>query len=250
MWCPRCQDDVAAQVNGDEAGVHCAVCGGVIAETVRGAAVPETKKARDLLERWAGERLLDPYGPLPQLAAGADRKPAEDAVPESDRDSRSDSPPILHQAGEDVRAPAETTASSPAIDVPWAIESHFRRSSSWMVFWGQCLAYAGVLGLTVGTVLVLWGYFGGRAGYLPTGWLTAAAGQMLLLLGVVTLVSGGMEQTAREVARRIDRLGERLVRIEQAARSAAPPPRRTDDRSRPSDPCRTDLRIRSTPKSA
>jgi hypothetical protein len=40
---------------------------------------------------------------------------------------------------------------------------------------------------------------------------------MLLFLGVVTLVSAGMEQTTHEVARRIETLGQRLVRIEQAA---------------------------------
>ena len=47
--------------------------------------------------------------------------------------------------------------------------------------------------------------------------IAATAGQMMLFLGVVTLVSGGMEQTTQEVARRVDSLGERLVKIEQAA---------------------------------
>lgn len=82
---------------------------------------------------------------------------------------------------------------------------------------GQIFAYLGVGGLTVGTSLVLMGYFGGPASYATTGWLITTAGQMLLFLGVVTLVSGGMEQTTQEVARRIDTLGERLVKIEQAA---------------------------------
>jgi len=40
---------------------------------------------------------------------------------------------------------------------------------------------------------------------------------MLLFLGVVTLVSGGMEQTTDEVARRIDQLGEKILHIEQTA---------------------------------
>jgi hypothetical protein len=86
---------------------------------------------------------------------------------------------------------------------------------------GQLLAYGGVLGLTVGTAMVVWGYFGGPQSFAPTGWLIATLGQMLLFLGVVTLVSGGMEQTTEEVARRIDRLGERLIRIEQASRDHA-----------------------------
>lgn len=63
--------------------------------------------------------------------------------------------------------------------------------------------------------MVLWGYFGGPASYTPTGWLLASAGQMLLFLGVVTLVSGGMEQTTHEVSRRIEYLGDQLIRIEK-----------------------------------
>ena len=96
-----------------------------------------------------------------------------------------------------------------------AIADDHARSTNWSLFWGPILAYLGVAGLTVGTSLVLWGYFGGPASYTPTGWLTATAGQMLLFLGVVTLISGGMEQTTDEVARRIDRLGAYLIRIEQ-----------------------------------
>ncbi len=94
------------------------------------------------------------------------------------------------------------------------------KSSKWVTLVGQIFAYLGVGGLTVGTSLVLLGYFGGPASYVTTGWLVTTAGQMLLFLGVVTLVSGGMEQTTQEVARRIDTLGERLVRIEQAAERA------------------------------
>ena len=71
--------------------------------------------------------------------------------------------------------------------------------------------------------LVLWGYFGGPASYAPTGWLTTMAGQMILILGVVTLVSGGMEQTNEDVRVRIERLGERMIRIEQLAARSRPP---------------------------
>lgn len=91
------------------------------------------------------------------------------------------------------------------------------KSTRWVTLTGQILAYLGVGGLTVGTSLVLMGYFSGPASYATTGWLVTTVGQMLLFLGVVTLVSGGMEQTTQEVARRIDTLGERLGRIEQVA---------------------------------
>lgn len=80
---------------------------------------------------------------------------------------------------------------------------------------GQLCAYAGVAVLTLGTVMVLSGYFGGPTNYAPTGWLVAAVGQMLLFLGVVTLVSGGMEQTVDEVSWRIDQLADQIFRLEQ-----------------------------------
>lgn len=82
--------------------------------------------------------------------------------------------------------------------------------------WGQLLAYVGVGVLTIGSVFVLWGYFGMVERYASTGWLLATAGQMLLLLGVVTLVSGGMQQTKHEVSERIEYLGGRMIRIEQS----------------------------------
>jgi hypothetical protein len=44
---------------------------------------------------------------------------------------------------------------------------------------------------------------------------------MILILGVVTLVSGGMEQTNEDVRVRIERLGERMIRIEQLSRDHA-----------------------------
>ena len=41
---------------------------------------------------------------------------------------------------------------------------------------------------------------------------------MLLFFGVITLVSGGLEQTTEHVNRRIEQLGDHIIRIEQAAR--------------------------------
>lgn len=111
-------------------------------------------------------------------------------------------------------APSES--DSAGADVRAAIQEVQERRGSWSSFWGQILAYLGVAGLTLGTSLILWGYFGGPTQYTPTGWLIVTAGQMMLFLGVVTLVSGGMEQTTDEVGRRVERLGMRLVRIEEA----------------------------------
>ena len=80
---------------------------------------------------------------------------------------------------------------------------------------GQILAYIGVLGLTVGTAIVIYGHFGGMSEYTPTGWLVTTVAQMLLFLGVINLVSGGIEQNNYEVSHRINVLGEQLLRIEQ-----------------------------------
>lgn len=80
---------------------------------------------------------------------------------------------------------------------------------------GQFLAYLGVLGLTVGTAMVIYGHFGGYSEYTPTGWLVTTVAQMLLFLGVINLVSGGIEQNNEDVSRRINTLGEQLIRIEQ-----------------------------------
>lgn len=100
---------------------------------------------------------------------------------------------------------------------------------------GQVLAYLGILGLTAGTTLVIVGYFGGPAHYAPTGWLVTTIGQMMLFLGVVTLVSTGMEQTQaevresldetlRQVSARIDVLSQQLTRIDSTAHQTPPAP--------------------------
>ena len=94
-----------------------------------------------------------------------------------------------------------------------AVQKQLARRTSWSTAAGQLCAYAGVGLLTCGTVLVMWSYFGGPADYMPKGWLTAAVGQMLLFLGVVTLISAGMEQTVHEVSWRIDHLAEEVYHM-------------------------------------
>lgn len=133
-----------------------------------------------------------------------------------------------------------TTASRHDELVRTAIAQPQPARTNWTSMAGQLCAYGGVGLLTCGTVLVLSGYFGGPTHYAPTGWLIAAVGQMLLFLGVVTLVSGGMEQTVDEVAWRIDYLAERIVHLEhmvqerelrdQRLQRRPRPPRDNDDR--------------------
>ena len=116
-----------------------------------------------------------------------------------------------------IDAPHPRAAAPPHFDVHTSMATRAAARSNASVLIGQLLSYAGVLALTLGTAMVIWGYFGGPADYAPTGWLIATGGQMLLFLGVVTLISGGLEQTGREVRVRVESLGERLVRIEQVA---------------------------------
>lgn len=129
-------------------------------------------------------------------------------------------PPRTHAAHAAVPPPH-------TVDVQSAIIHDEPRATNWLAACGQLLAYAGVLGLTVGSTLVVWGHFGGaeQQHYTPNGWLVATAGQMLLFLGVVTMVSGGLEQTTEEVRRRVERLNDRLARIEHTLRHQ--PPRET-----------------------
>lgn len=82
--------------------------------------------------------------------------------------------------------------------------------------WAQSLAYAGVLGLTGGGILIVWNGFGHPPIDGPTSWLVATGGQILLFLGVVTLISKGMEQTTEDISQQVRGLHERLLRIEQA----------------------------------
>lgn len=99
---------------------------------------------------------------------------------------------------------------------PMSAEQQNTRRTNVTSLIGQTLSYLGVLGLTVGTSMVILGHFGGYADYTPTGWLVTTVAQMLLFLGVINLVSGGIEQNNDDVSRRISALGEQLLRIEQS----------------------------------
>jgi len=294
MWCPHCQADVATEVAADGQSLLCTACGGEIRKVFAPSLHPETRSARELLERWSAEELLhDAGGPLPPLPEAASRLPdrlsdraAIDAAAESEPAPREDSPasasgrsksrpkfrfdgahPPEERIGRSrpaeppprsrpqVAASSSGTESSatapdrgasrqarsaspprsdrlppgfrqdqghaalsgPHFDLQAALEPKVSTGQSESL-WGQLLAYLGVGVLTIGAVMVVWGHFGGLPSYSSNGWLIATGGQMLLFLGVVTLVSGGMQQTTHEVTRRVEHLGERLIRFEHATR--------------------------------
>lgn len=112
-------------------------------------------------------------------------------------------------------------------------EASTPRRSNLTSMTGQFLAYLGVLGLTIGTAMVIYGHFGGYSEYTPTGWLVTTVAQMLLFLGVINLVSGGIEQNNDDVSRRMNSMGEQLLRIEQVTsevlRGPKLPPRLYED---------------------
>jgi hypothetical protein len=263
MWCPNCKADVAAEVGADNRRVRCATCGCEITASAAFTGLAKTREARDLLERWASERRVDPPsrsersvqrpGAVAEgTAIGGVSLEAEAPAPSHSRTERSLPPSAAVQAeptrpvpsrpyridpSQPLGGPAgqpqrtvhrqrsahlhwehENANTPPHFDVQGSLVGTERRKTNWTSVVGQLVAYAGVALLTVGTTLIIWSYFGGPANYAPTGWLTTTAGQMLLFLGVVTLVSGGMEQTSEEVRTRIERLGERIIRIEQIAR--------------------------------
>lgn len=200
------------------------------------AETPEPKTSSHVGSRdgtKASLRVDDPH--LDQAANSSPLKPPRDVEP---KPVASKPIPQVSQASQ-TRLPQSPPSLTPRTHEPHGFSApppHFpgepldldelppkSSSAKMQAFWGQMMAYAGVLALTVGAAFVLMGYFGEPRwqSYAPTGWLITITGQMLLFLGVVTLVSGGMEQTTEEVVRRIDKLGQRMIRIEWASQNHA-----------------------------
>ncbi len=241
MWCSKCQADVAAEMAADNRRLLCATCGLEMTSANVGQdaqPVAKTKGARELLDRWSSNQLLDPFGPSvssPTFGepASAQRGTVRSTSASHDKStfrvdtSHSGGPipasisanPVIppHLDGQNLRVDQPQQAASPHIDVKAAVEANQKSKTNWQSFCGQILAYLGVLALTGGGAMVVHGYFGGPENYAPTGWLIATAGQMMLFLGVVTLVAGGIEQTSDEVSRQVESIGDRLIRIEQTS---------------------------------
>ena len=249
MWCAKCQADVSTDVAANGQSINCTTCGSEVRKTQAPSLHPEIRRARQLIEELSSndagvdspESETTPENPeavsqqteespaKPQAAKQTltsrpvrDRNFRVDIAHPTEHGSHSPPPNSPARAGaaasgkpqfrEDeghqaVAAPHFDLAAMPQKGKPGKAES----------IWGQLLAYGGVAVLTVGTALVLWGHFGGPPEYAPTGWLVATAGQMLLFLGVVTLISGGMQQTTHEVTSRVEYIGSRMLRFEQTA---------------------------------
>lgn len=154
------------------------------------------------------------------------RRPSDDDGPDVPPRRRKARRPRLADSPE----PAPASGPTPDEMVRLAVQNPAVRAGNWTTSAGQLCAYGGVALLTLGTVMVLSGYFGIEANYAPTGWLVATVGQMLLFLGVVTLVSGGMEQTVDEVTWRIDHLAEQILHLERTIAAQESQRHRSRDR--------------------
>ena len=252
MWCANCQSDVAAEVSADSKRVYCAICSNDLGTTAAARISDKTQEARELLARWSNREVLDPYGPL----AKSELRPtsASSLFDQSENHHTETLPQASVQQEQQIEQPAAyptpvaeeskqvnafqtddhfadilveqqesvsfQQAAAPQLhseyhDIQTLIEED-DQTPNWLALVGQLMAYGGVAVLTIGTTLVLWGYYGGPANYASTGWLISTAGQMLLFLGVITLVSAGMEQASTSVSRRIDSLSQRIFLFEKA----------------------------------
>lgn len=245
MWCTTCQSDVAAEISADSKRVHCAICSNDLGTTAAARISDKTQEARELLARWSNREVLDPYGPLAQSELrptstsslfDQPNDPQPEAVPQTPNEqSVAYQTPIAEASNQEIQLhrndqsaaktiePHESVsfqqASAPQRhsaynDIQPLIEEE-DQTPNWLGLVGQLMAYGGVAVLTIGTTLVLWGYYGGPTNYASTGWLISTAGQMLLFLGVITLVSAGMEQSSTSVSKRIDSLSQRIALFEK-----------------------------------
>jgi len=105
-----------------------------------------------------------------------------------------------------------------------------RASSPWRAA-AQVFVLAGVVGLTVGTLMLIYTHFWAAEtdSLLPLGYVIAACSQLVLLLGVVQHISLGLEQAEQTISWRVAALGERLERVEAAAGQGNPDERRSGE---------------------
>ncbi|HUQ70067.1 MAG TPA: hypothetical protein VM165_11115 [Planctomycetaceae bacterium] len=221
MWCPSCCADVAAELTADDRRFLCTRCQtelGLSAATVRPPAarpLEAERDARELLARWTSQSLLDQQRKLVPLAEATTTKPVATLpmVAVTAEDSSGQEVPRRSRGERRRRSMQRETASvvtSPEMPLGTVAPSEPPRQGQWLSVVSQLAAYAGIGFLTCGAVLVISSQFGGPASYASTGWLVCTLGQMLFFLGLVTLVSTGLEQTSADLTRRIDRLHDHI----------------------------------------
>lgn len=235
MWCPACRADVAAELSSDSLHFQCARCATELGTAVGSAGSPLSgatnhtdaeRNARDLLARWNAENLLERPLARSPVAPEVPELPSKisESLPMIERNLSETSPPEVQNVSSKTPLPRKRRrrrridATERQIDSeshPIDHEPLPRKPANWGMTVGQICAYFGTGLITCGTAVVVWSFFGGPSQVAPTGWLVTTVGQMFLFLGVVTLISSGMEQTSADVAARIDQIGQRLLRMER-----------------------------------
>lgn len=223
MWCPACRADVAAELSQDSRRFRCARCGVElgVAKGALGTALPTPalptdaeRNARELLARWNAQNQLTAPAVIRTTAPMDPPHVPKTSTTSEGVSQKSDVAP----AAASQRRKKRRLDRSSAIDVSLLPGLHetppAKKPTSLGSTVGQMCAYFGIGLITCGTSVVLWGFFGGPENFAPTGWLVTTIGQMFLFLGVVTLISSGMEQTSADMAHRLDALGQRLIRME------------------------------------
>jgi len=237
MWCECCKADVAAELSSDHRRFSCTRCGMELGHAVGASSRPvmprvadSERDARELLARWSAMSVLEPlqHAPpsdapmLPMGAAAASTvrvEPARVIVTETTVPHETEP---ATAAVEPAPAPHHKRhrrdAAAKTVRLPQSSEPLASRTISWSQLAGHLAAYGGVGLLSIGMTLVIWSYFGGPLAYAPTGWLLTTVGQMLLYLGVVTLVASGLEQTTDAVTLQMRQMGEKIERLESESR--------------------------------
>lgn len=215
MWCPACAADVAAELQPDNRRVVCTRCGckvGLSATAPWQGVVPMTaaeRSARDLLARWSAETRFETP---PKLESSSVTTPSS-----AKSSGVSLFPPLQPSATTEPEQTSYGQTKQRERRGSRDRRGTTRRHSSWLTTTAQIVAYAGVGGLSYGSVLVIQSYFAGSVDYAVTGWLMITLGQMLLFLGLITLLAERLEQFDRQLTRRL-RLWEWSLR-----RQSSPP---------------------------
>lgn len=208
MWCPVCSADVATELSTDDRRLHCTRCGAELrlSEAALHRWQGSDERPEDLLARWTAEEAL---------AMESRHSVTED---QGTHESKFNSGPHTTPPQSPLSSqPTSSLATRPRPQPPRrrALKQPCSPTSAqgWVAAAGQMAAYGGVLVLTAGTAMVISAHYSGNLSNAATGWLTASVGQMLLFLGVITVVSQGIEQTRRELQTKLTKLERRLKRL-------------------------------------
>lgn len=107
--------------------------------------------------------------------------------------------------------------TSTAFEVQQSINDRHSSKFNWRRFIGQSLAYLGTGILSVGGAAIVWSFYDGPEHIVPAGWIMVFAGQLMLFLGLVTLITSGVKELRSDVVNRVDFIRSLLSRLDPPA---------------------------------